>query len=274
MATRNALKVRTQRAIGKKQDKSRYQHALLGHPDGTLTLTDKPGYGWGRLGGQDGRVIMIYLRGVSPAYDLPVIVAPLAHRPQDYGVVDLDVGGFAGTGSGETGSGYDGTPYLTLHAGQHDYLGTDPTKTHIRQWRPLRIYPSSGMIIGLEQAFIYRAGVRVNVASQTLNLTSHIPGSGARYVLITLDENGTLTATDGTAVGTISALALTDVPATPSGHFPLAAVRTYLGQSSIRETRSAIDIVDLRWPQEHAAGLATAHELDANAILQNQIFGW
>ncbi len=268
MATRNALKVKTTRAIGRKVDRARYQHALLGHPDGSLTITDKPGYGWARLGGQAGRVVIVYLRGVLPAYDLPVVVSPLPHRPQDYGVVDLDVGGFAGTGSGENANGYDGTSYLTAHAAQHAYLAGDQTLTHLRQWRPLRIYAHGGMTIGLEQGFIYRAGARVNVASQTLDLTSHIPGSGARYVLITLNASGTLTATDGTPVASIASLALTDVPATPSGHFPLAAVRTYLGQSAVRESRSALDIVDLRWPQEVMAGvlaLTNTHIFVGNA---------
>ncbi len=264
MTTRHGVKVKAVRSFGKKADRNRYQHALLGHPNGTLTIADKPGYGWARIGGQNGRVVIVYLRGVLPAYDLPVVVAPLPHRPQDYGVVDLDVEGFAGSGSGESATGYSGTAYVQAHAAQHNYLGGDQTYTHIRQWRPLRVYPYTGFNIYCEQGFIIRNGVRINVSAQVVDLTSHVPASGARYVLITINPGGILTATSGTDVAGVLDLTLANIPTTPVGHYPLAAVRTYAAQSSIRETQSVTDIVDLRYPQEFAASSPVMYETVTN----------
>ncbi len=261
MTTRHQLRIGIARSFDRKQNRQQYQRALLGAPDGSLTVEERPGYGWARLGGVSGRLIQVYLRGTLPALDLPVIVAPLLHRPSDYGIVDLDVEGFAGTGTGETGQGWPGTFYLGAHGPQHGYLAGDPTYTHLRQWRPLRVYGNNGFIITVEQGFIIRSGVRINVSTQTLDLTSHIPASGVRYVLITLNATGTLTATNGAILSGTADLTLSDIPATPIGNFPLAAVRLYASQPSIRETPTAIDIVDLRWPQEKIAGVMAFTEL-------------
>lgn len=247
-----------------KADRNRYLSAIIGHPDGTVYVTDRSGYIWARLGGGNGQIIQVYTRGMLPAYNLPIVVYRLPHRPRDYGIVDLDIDAWASTGTGESNTGgYDGTAYLERHGEQHYYNAGDPVLVHLRAWTPLRIYPSSGFVIGVMPGLIPRSGADLEIVHQTLDLTSHVPAAGALYVLITVDASGILTATDGTAVDGILDLTLASIPDTPDNHFRLGAIRLYSGQTSIRETRTSTDVVDLRWPQEKAASPITMADLPA-----------
>ena len=261
--------------FGGKADRNKYLSAIIGHPDGSVYVEDRAGYVWARVGGANGQIIQVYARGMLAAYNLPILIYRLPHRPRDYGIADLDINGWASTGGGESNTGgYTGAGYVQSHAEQHWYTGGDPVLVHLRAWTPLRVYPSTGFTIGVQAGIIPRVGADLQVASQTLDLTSHIPVSGALYTLITVDAAGALSATDGTAVAGILVLTLADIPDTPSGHFRLAAVRLYANQTALRENRSVTDIVDLRWPQERLAtsispadiALTDAHLLVGNAL--------
>lgn len=135
----------------------------------------------------------------------------------------------------------------------HQYLGVDQVDMDWRQITNMRVYASSGFVIGVLAGLIPRVGADLVVPTQTLDLTSHVPASGALYVLISVDPVGALAATDGVTVGSLLDLTLGDIPDTPDGNFRLAAVRLYYGQTSIRETTVSNDIRDLRWPQETTA---------------------
>src|SRR5574341_2040251 len=188
MTTKRQIKSALDDRFKRKAEKNKYLSAIVGHPDGTVNVEDNPGYIWARLGGDGGQIIQVYERGILPAYNLPIVVYRLPHRPRDYGIVDLDLDAWHSTGSGEDVEGYTGTGYLTKHGEQHWYVGGDPTLTHLRAWTPLRVYVSSGLIIGLQKGVLIRAGIRTEISAQVLDLTSHLPVSGARYVLITLND--------------------------------------------------------------------------------------
>ncbi len=247
-------------AFSAKADRTRYQHAVLGHPDGTVYITDRPGYVWARLGGANGQIIQLYARGLLAGYNMPVVIHRLPHRPQDYGIVDLDTSAWPSQASGDTSGGWDGSAYIGKHGSQHWYYGGDAVLVHLRAFTPLRVYAAGSMVIGVQPGIIPRAGVDLNIVNQTLDLTNAVPASAgySRYVLISLDADGVLTETRGTLVSGILGLDLAYVPETPAGHFRLAAVRTYHGQTSINEGATNTDIVDLRWPQERMAGEETA----------------
>jgi len=248
--------------LGEKANRNRYLSAIVGHPDGTVYVEDRPGYVWARLGGANGQIIQVYARGVLGAYNLPIVVYHPPHRPRDYAIIDLDLDAFASSGTGEDNDGgYDGTAYAQAHAAQHYYNGGDPVLVHLRAWTPLRVYPSSGLVIGVMPGLIARAGTDLEVVHQALDLGPFAPESGALYVLITIDADGLLAATTGAAVGGLLDLTIADIPDTPAGHFRLAAIRLFSGQTSVRETRALTDIVDLRWPQERLSNAVSLDDL-------------
>ncbi len=85
------------------------------------------------------------------------------------------------------------------------------------------------------------------ILSQELDLSSHVPASGALYALIEADENGTLYITDGDPVDAKELLTLADIPTLTAGRKPSCAVRLYAGQEQLyRDPTSINDFVDLR----------------------------
>ncbi len=269
MASKRQIRSAMDQRFNRKAEKTKYLSAIIGHPDGTVSVEDNPGYLWARLGGDGGQIIQVYARGILPAYNLPIVVYRLPHRPRDYGIVDLDVDGWGSTGSGEDIVGYTGNGYLTKHGEQHWFVGGDPTLTHLRAWTPLRLYIYNGLIVGTQKGILMRYGVDVEIDTQIFDLTSHVPGSGARYVLMAFDAAGVLQAINGATVSDLTTLVLSDIPVTPDGHFRLAAVRLYAGQTALVENATTTDIIDLRWPQENVAGVT----LLATDIIKIQVFG-
>ena len=256
MVSKRQIHTQLAETLNAKADRARYQNAVLGHPDGTVYITERPGYVWARLGGANGQIIQLYARGLMAGYNMPVVIQRLPHRPQDYGIVDLDISAWPSQASGDNTGGWDGSAYVGKHANQHWYFGGDPMLVHLRAFTPLRVYAAGGMYIGVQPGIIPRAGVDLNIAGQVISLSDEIPlvSGQQRYSLITLDSNGLLAVTRGTVVTGLMGLSLANVPDTPAGHFRLAAVRCYYGQTSINESATSTDIIDLRWPQESIAG--------------------
>lgn len=150
----------------------------------------------------------------------------------------------------------DPTIYANVgpHHRTHEYLAADQINIDWRQLTNLRVYAIAGTLtVGVLPGIIPRPGADLVVASQVINLASHVPAAGALYCLISIDSTGTIVATDGTAVDSPIDLALTDIPDTPTGNFRLAAVRLYATQTTISESTQSNDMRDLRWPQEYGA---------------------
>lgn len=147
---------------------------------------------------------------------------------------------------------------VPLHHASHEYGGLDQVDIDWRQILSLRITALTGFFVEVMSGLLARSGPDLVVAQQSLDLSANVPGSGALYCLISVNSSGTLTATNGTAVANLGALALTDIPDTPSGNFRLAAVQLYYGQTGIIED----NIKDLRWPQEKLASLIGVPDID------------
>jgi len=84
---------------------------------------------------------------------------------------------------------------------------------------------------------------------ETIDLTSHIPASGARYVLLSVNSSGTITVTNGGTVSLPTDLDYTDYPTLPTGERPIYLVVLYHGQTVLNYNPSQSDFVDLRWMQ-------------------------
>lgn len=138
---------------------------------------------------------------------------------------------------------------VTLHGEDHGYNQSDETSNlHPWQLYPLRVQPTDPVSLSIEVALgVYRAATGWDViATITTDLTANVPGSNRRYVLISIDNTGSVTATNGSAVASPG---ISDIPEPPDGDRPLGAVLLVAGDTSIPRDR----IVDLRWAVDASA---------------------
>ena len=230
---------------------NRYQPALQSWP---AYLGD----GQGRVKGSDERHVLVRFQINDPAVEVYNVEAPLIDGMAVKVGFKAEAPDLLQVLSYSNDQRMDNAAYgfLRDHGPQHQWAGGDVSYIELRQWTPLRVFASGGYNVKVQQGVLPRQGVDVFIGEQTLDLTSHVPANGIRYVLITLDDSGVITATDGIVIGSLADLGMDDVPTTPAGHFRLAAVRMYTGQTSIADGRSNTDILDLRWPQESVAGIS------------------
>ncbi len=151
---------------------------------------------------------------------------------------------------------------LEPHAGSHRVDGDDPLYIEERAFMSLLTYPTgTGMSVHVSSyGYWDEAGDwQVFDGQRDLDLSSHVPVSGSRLVLISLDKStNTLTVTNGNVFVTDTLATLPDAPSLPAGHAPSAFV--YLGATSM---------VRVLWPHIFNArdflGRFAAHKLLSSA---------
>lgn len=115
---------------------------------------------------------------------------------------------------------------------------------------PFLVFPinGGGLVVNIYgDVFLKSDGTFGYVANQTLDLTSYVPASGAKFVLIEADDSGVIYVTAGTAVDSKELLTPSDIPAVTTGRIPSTAVRLYTGQTQLyRDPNSINDFVDVR----------------------------
>lgn len=159
-----------------------------------------------------------------------------------------------------TTAGYAITDGSSANSG---FLGLDPIYIDTSQILPLSVQPSTGLSVQIMPGTIPRPGADINIAYQVLDLTSHVPGSGARYVLISYDSTGAVVVTDGSInSGGFAALTNADIPDTPAGNWRSAAIVLYTGQTTIVRTSAENDFLDLRFPEEQPAATSPGHTIE------------
>jgi hypothetical protein len=131
------------------------------------------------------------------------------------------------------------------------------------QFTPWIVQPSSStdFTINILRTPIYASGGWLAGGTETYDMASHIPGSGALYVLLSVDASGTIIYTDGGTEASPGALTIADYPALPNGNKPLYLVMLYNGMVaplSYTPDLATSNFVDLRhMPIETAGSLPT-----------------
>jgi hypothetical protein len=247
----NKTKHLIRKYFARKQDKLSALPGFLGNDGGTVVVPNRPNYVYARIPGYP--VAEVYNNRVAPLADLPVLIGTDPLQPAITQV--LGVRAIARYGEdGETISP------LQAHASTHRWMGDGPGGgsdvlwTELRQFLPWRLGPGGGLTVHVYRGVGYINGAWQQVApASTIDLSSYVPTADdkARYVLITIDTSGAVTATAGTEVAQTD-FGLDDIPAHPADTaYVLGAVRLYTGQTEIVEARTDTDIVDLRFPMWH-----------------------
>lgn len=219
----------------------------------------------------------IFNNRINMIDNLRIIIGYTAYQPNLLQVLDVADQRLDGVNTSDVPVGPGGVGYSTVppHWVNHQYLGADYGLVNWRQVSALGVFSTNpaSLSVVIWPGTIPRPGVDVNVSYQTIDLTSHVPGSGARYVLVSYDQSGTVVLTDGAInSGGFIALSNADVPITPANNWRSCAVALYVGQTAIVENTSEIDFLDLRFPEEQSALPITASDI-GQCILASQIFG-
>jgi hypothetical protein len=139
------------------------------------------------------------------------------------------------------------TPGVGAHAPSHYIDGTDPAYITDQQITPILCYALTGMTVHLNSGWIVYQGQAVQIASQNIDMTGSIPGSGARYSLIRVNSAGTVSVQDGTPVASFGDLTASSIPAVETGYAALAFVRLYAGQAALSRLTTNPDVKPLIW---------------------------
>lgn len=218
--------------------------------DEVLKITTRPGYIYVRIGSDETLAQAFWLGPV--AYDRACICGYDGISTQ-FRVLRLRQDSY-------TMAGYTPVPEVDEHGITHlypdpddtvnDHRGTDVAFVSMRQVLELRLgkHTSGNFTIRVERALLEYSNTAIWVPAQTLDLTTSVPGWGARWTLIYLLPDGTIGKSDG-AIKVASALTVADIPIPTFDHFRSGAVMLWDGQAQIRDDGGRRDIHDMRFPQ-------------------------
>lgn len=157
---------------------------------------------------------------------------------------------------------YLNSPYpdIPQHADStHQWPKHDTLFVRQEQFLPGLVIPTTGLSVQLMGFVYYLSGWHM-LNNQEIDLTAQIPTTGAKYILVEVDDAGLITFSDGASADSRELLTYENIPAVSSvNKMPLFAVKVYVGQSSIIKSRLYTDIVDLRWSgYSNASGSAAS----------------
>lgn len=158
------------------------------------------------------------------------------------------------------------------HHKSHEWPAPDAIWVRQEQYLPGLLAPIGGFSLQLYPVWLQPNNVWCLVAYQTLDLSPYVPTTGARMVLIAVDEFGTVHYTTGATKFSPYSLLASDIPGTPGGQVPLAAVRLFKGQTAIRKTQNYTDIFDLRSGGGGTGGGAIWGQITGSLIDQTDLW--
>jgi hypothetical protein len=218
----------------------------LGKADGTVDVQDRAGYSY--VTDFSGVVYEAWRENLPGLPGLPVMVGSKAGRITILRIWDVFATPPPVPPIREHGQYAHQFPFPGCTPG----TGYDWVPVQVRQVMPLRVTVDNATLkVTVEPSYspILLNNVWLDWAGQEdVDLTSYIPTTGARYVLLylyNLAGVATLGITAGSVVpfdGLVSSVAPKPAP----GQLPIGIIRLYLGQTAIEENSYEFDILDTR----------------------------
>jgi hypothetical protein len=153
-------------------------------------------------------------------------------------------------------------PSVPNHKETHTWFSHDPVDIYAEQFYPLLPRAAGGLILRQYGGGYFANGAHHILTTQDLDLEAEIPASGAEWVNVEVDEDGTITYNHGSNKAGVGLLTYEDIPATSITKKLLCSVRMYAGQTQIIQTRTNSDIFDPRFSGFGAGGAAGAVDWD------------
>lgn len=226
--------------------KDREFDALVGDGNGVIEVPGHPDQWYVRPIGSD--LPLVVKRGAAPKVEgIRVRIG------REFGENKRRKGRLAiyGVVVSNTGSTVGG---LEPHAGTHLAGQSDPVYIDAVQIINGLAYASSGMTVKVNPGWTVISGQPVRWSLQTIDMTSHIPVSGALFALIRVDDTGTFDVQEGGAVDNYVDLSWPDVPAVEDGYKAWAIVRLYEGQAALSRLYANPDVISLHITPDTGGG--------------------
>lgn len=222
------------------QPASNNYSGYLGNGDGVVTVPGIQGYVYIRR--INGEVVVAFNNRVPNEYGTPVF----------YGYDPVSPGLFQVLSRRPVRIPGVSTP---PEVADHDHTWPSRLTTWVRgeQFLPALVQAKGGMIVCIYPFHMRRLdGSWIYISYTEIDLTDHVPDSGAIAALISFDDNGDLLISDGDVSESIEAISEADIPITDN--FSVAAVRLYAGMVEIRQEKFYTDIFDLRFGRNIIGG--------------------
>jgi hypothetical protein len=207
---------------------------FVGWDDGSMITSERPNYI--RVRTWEGQEFEAWNENVAPVLNQRVDLYP-----------DPDYPGLLRAKQPRLAFNQD-FPFVSInfHRLNHAWPGPDTVPVEMRQFMPL--HPSvSGFNLTVRAGWVKTSTGWHYRDSETIDLTTSKPATGARLTLVTIDDDGDLVVTDGTPAASLFDLVPTAPPDLPAAHTPICAVRLYDGQTAIRDQAANTDLTDLRF---------------------------
>lgn len=197
--------------------------AILGKADGTV-LTAIPGVVWvhNLLNGQD---IAVFNHAVE---NTPLLQVEVGKR---VGSSIWEVKGTQEVFSVPSTRG----PALSDHHERHEFPNADTVWIDRKQIKPLTVLvqDAASFIVRLFGGIMLTANGIAKIDTQTVDLSSYVPTTGAVFVSIESDDDGVITVNEGTGFAAPEIATVDDIPSPAAGKYTRAYVILYEGQTAL-----------------------------------------
>jgi hypothetical protein len=198
--------------------------AIMGRTDGTV-LTGIPGIVWVRniLNGQ---ALTVLNNGVP---NRPLIQVEVGRRVDQPGVWQIK-GTIEPFSVPSTGG-----PVIGDHHERHEFPNPDTVWIDRRQIKPLTVlvYNAAGFVVKILGGVLLTANGPTKIATQTVDLSAHVPTTGALFAGIESDDDGAITVNVGTGFAAPGIGTAADMPSPADGKYTRAWVLLYEGQTAL-----------------------------------------
>jgi len=190
-----------------------------------IVISDEAGMYYARQ--YNGAVIKVYngRANVPPIFDLHIRIGRDKSSPDLWQIIRVQQDY---TTPAEQGM-------IAHHHKQHEFNQPDMVYIDRRQILQLNVlvYDADDFIVTVFGAVIRTLAGPVLVASQNVDLSAHVPTTGALYVNIVADSTGTLTVVAGTPFASKLSASLADIPVPDADKHWLAFIILYEGQTEL-----------------------------------------
>jgi hypothetical protein len=229
--------------IGLAAEYTNIQTVRLGRLDGVTVETGTSGLLWARQ--WNGKEIQVINHAnASSTFDLRVLVGVKKIQPSRWVILQTMEDYLTPADAGR----------VAHHHAQHELYGPDEVAVQRKQITAytVRVLDGPGFIVRVYGGYFRSATGFGYTPTQSMDLSTYVVATGAKFVAIEVDDDGVLSVHEGDPFDALEVGTIADVPAPEPGKYHVAAVAFYDGQTELLET-------DISVPMPLGGGVAQDH---------------